>query len=300
LEVVRPLSSVPTWWVLSGLLVLASPAAAQVQPSARQRQDRRASLPATAAEPMLELYVAANNVTTAAFNGALDRDSLVVDRTRFKWAEVSERLLILEPIEDLGPGERLLVRVGFKDRAQPSQAIIAIVSKPGVMDGKVEVDRRGNTPEALLSALAQKDAELEELKAQCAGSGPAGLVFSQWLDKNSHGLLLTAEVPPAGASGWEFGEGFAFNGTSSALVALQLRNLPGQKPWKLGQARFTSPGGTPVTVLSAQMKPSQLAPGETGLVVLEVKTTFKSKMPHTVELVDPNGQRLLLLNLMLE
>jgi hypothetical protein len=34
---------------------------------------------------MLELYVAANNLTMAVFNAKLDPASLVVDRTRFRW-----------------------------------------------------------------------------------------------------------------------------------------------------------------------------------------------------------------------
>ncbi|ADO72929.1 DUF2381 family protein [Stigmatella aurantiaca] len=64
--------------------------------------------------------------------------------------------------------------MGFKDRALPAKAVLAVVSKADVMDGKVEVDRRANTPEALLAALSQKEAELEELKARYAGSGPSG------------------------------------------------------------------------------------------------------------------------------
>ncbi|EAU63550.1 hypothetical protein STIAU_7213 [Stigmatella aurantiaca DW4/3-1] len=53
--------------MLLATLLVASAAAAQPLLPARQRQDRRAALP-----------------TTVAFNGPLDRDSLVLDRTRFK------------------------------------------------------------------------------------------------------------------------------------------------------------------------------------------------------------------------
>ncbi|MBN1205700.1 MAG: DUF2381 family protein, partial [Myxococcaceae bacterium] len=130
-------------------LLVASAAAAQPQFPARQRQDRRATLSATPGEPMLELYVAANNLTTVGFNATLDRDSLVVDRTRFKWAQVSDSFLLLEPFADLASTDKLIVQIGFKDRALPAKAVLAVVSKADVMDGKVEVDRRANSPEAL-------------------------------------------------------------------------------------------------------------------------------------------------------
>src|SRR4051812_8576121 len=109
-------------------LLMATAAAAQPQLPARQRQDRRAALPTTPAEPIPAVYVAAGNLTTVAFNGSLDRDSLVVDRTRFKWVDVGDRILALQPFSDLGSGERLIVKIGFKDRALPTQAVLAVVT----------------------------------------------------------------------------------------------------------------------------------------------------------------------------
>jgi uncharacterized protein (TIGR02268 family) len=288
----------PTKWLLLALLLVASGAAAQPQLPARQRQDRRAALPTTPAEPVLELYVAAGNLTMVAFNGPLDRDSLVVDRTRFKWMDVGDRTLVLEPFTDLGPGERLIMQVGFKDRALPAKAVLAVVSKADVMDGKVEVDRRANTPEALLTALNQKEAELEELKARYAGNGPAGLVLSEWLTKNMKSIVFS--IPPAAADaiGLEVVEGIGYEGTTSALVAIQLRNFPGQKPWVLEQARVAGPGGAAVKVLSAQMKPVQLEPGEVGLVVVEVKTPpWTAGKPFSVDLVATVGERRLSITL---
>jgi uncharacterized protein (TIGR02268 family) len=274
-------------------------AAAQSQLPTRQRQDRRAALPTTPSEPVPELYVAAGNLTTVAFNGPLDRDSLVVDRTRFKWVDVGDRIITLEPFADLGAGERLIMQVVFKDRALPAKAIIAVVSKADVMDGKVEVDRRANTPEALLAALTLKEAELEELRARYAGSGPPGLVLSEWLNKYMLPVKFTPEVTPADASGLEVPESTGYEGKFSALVAIRIRNLPGQPSWAVGQARLTGPGGASVKVLSAQMKPAELAPGEEGLVVVEVKAPpWKAGKAFTVELVDAGSQRRLSFNLL--
>jgi uncharacterized protein (TIGR02268 family) len=289
----------PTKWLLLVPLLVASAAAAQSQPPARQRQDRRAALPTTPAEPIPEVNVAAGNLTTVGFNATLDRDSLVVDRTRFKWAQVSDSFLLLEPFADLGSDDKLIVQVGFKDKALPAKAILAVTSRPDVMDGKVEMDRRANTPEALLAALAQKEAELEELKARYAGSGPAGLVLSEWLNPDMKPLKLKNVLAPADASGLEEKGGTGYPGEHSAIVAIRLRNLPGQASWGVGQARLTNSSGTPVKVLSVQMKPAELAPGEEGLLVVEVQAPpWTAGKPFSVALTDTRGQRRLSLNLL--
>jgi len=286
-------------WLLLAPLLMASSAAAQAQLPARQRQDRRASLPTTSAEPLPELYVAAGTLTTVAFNGSLDRDSLVVDRTRFKWVDVGDRLLTLEPFTDLGPGERLILQVAFTDRALPAKAVLAVVSKADVVDGKVEVDRRANTPEALFAALAQKEAELEELKARYAGNGPVGLMLSEWLDEGSTPIPLVVESSADEGHGLEAYKAFGFRGSFSTLVAIWLRNHPGQKPWGLDQARVAGSGGAAVKVLSAQMKPVQLEPGKEGLLVVEVKTPpWAAGKRFSVGLVEASGERRLSINLM--
>jgi uncharacterized protein (TIGR02268 family) len=289
----------PTTWCLLASLLVASTAIAQPQPPARQRQDRRASLPTTPAEPIPKLYVAAGNLTTVAFNGPLDRDSLVVDRTRFKWVDVGDRILSLQPFADLGSGERLIVKIGFKDRALPTQAVLAIVTDSAVVDGNVEVDRRANTPEALLAALAQKEAELEELRARCAGSGPANLALSGWFTHETRAVILTIiEATSADASGLAVSDGVGYAGSFSALLTVQLRNLSDSKSWVPGRARFTSAAGTPVKVLSVQMRPSQLGPGEAGVLVVETKTpTWAQGQKFSAELVDASGEHRLSFNI---
>jgi uncharacterized protein (TIGR02268 family) len=241
---------------------------------------------------MLELYVAADNLTTVALNGPLDRDSLVVDRTRFKWVDVGDRILALQPMVDLSEGERLIVKIGFRDRALPAQAVFAVVTDATVMDGNVEVDRRANTPEALLAALTQREAELADLKVRCEGTGPAGLVLSGWLDGFTQPEeLRIVEAAPRATSGLQVMASKGYVGKFSALAAIQLHNLPGQKPWVLGQARLSGARGTPIPVLTVQMKPLQLAPGETGWVVVETRTPPWLGQAVSVELVDTGGLR---------
>jgi uncharacterized protein (TIGR02268 family) len=291
--------ALPTTWPLLTLsLLVASVAVAQPQLLARQRQDRRASLPASPADPVLELYVAAGNLTLVVFDARLEPSSLVVDRTRFKWVEVSDHFLMLEPVADMGPGERLIVRVGFKDRALPTKVILAVSSKEEVMDGKVEVDRQANTPEALLSALAQREAELEELKARCMGGDPISLVLSGWLVKATTPVALSLPLGPATVKGMTVKESTGYPGAFSTLIALRVRNHAEQKPWVLGEARLASKSGTPLKLLSVQMNPAELAPGEEGLVAFETKTPpWIIDETFTVELVDASGQRRISFNL---
>jgi uncharacterized protein (TIGR02268 family) len=282
----------PVTWLLPALLLLASTVDAQPQPPARQRQDRRVALPTTSEEPAPEVRVAVGNLTTLVFNAPLDRDTLEVDRTRFKLADMGEHSLNLEPATELGSGERLVVKVRFKDRALPSQAIIALVSHAIEMDGRVEVDRRANTPEALLAALAQKEAELEELTTRCSGSGPVGLMLAGWLNEASGPVTLVTEGRYVESHGLRVQGALGFKGQSSALLGVPLRNLPSQKPLALGQVRITDATGAPVKVLTVQLKPEHVAPGEEGLVVVEAQTPpWKADKPFTVELVGVSGQR---------
>jgi len=291
----------PTLWFILGPLLVASAAVAQPQPAGRQRQDRRVSLPTTVEEPVPEVRVASGNLTTLVFNAPLDRDTLEVDRTRFKLADTGERSVSLEPATELGTGERLVVKVRFKDRALPAQAVIALVSHVSEMDGKVEVDRKANTPEALLAALAQRDAELEELKARYVSGGPAGIVLSGWLSERTGPIRLKAKKSVVQANGLRTKEPFAYRGEFSVLLAIPLCNLPGQKPWVLGQVRLTGPDGVPLKTHFVQMNPATLAPGEEGRIVVETEVSpWTPDKAFTVELVDASGQRRLSFTLITE
>jgi uncharacterized protein (TIGR02268 family) len=278
----------PVTWLLLAPLLVASAAAAQPSPPARQRQDRHLWLSALAEQPPPEVRIAAGNLTTLVFTDPLEPDSLEVDRARFKLADVGEHILTLEPTTELGPGERLLVKVRFKDRAAPAQALIALVSHPSEMDGKVEVERQVSTPEALRLVLSQKEAELEQLKAQCEADSSPRPVLSEGPPAGVAPRRPGHERVPAEASGLRMERTWSYRDKSSTVLTAQVLNLPSHAPWVLGQARLTGPNGEPVPVLTASMTPAELAPGQRGQVQLEVKSSWET---HRVELMDPSGQR---------
>jgi len=167
-----------------------------------------------------------------------------------------------------------------------------------VMDGNVEVEQRANSPEALLAALAQKEAELEELESRCEGSGLTGAALSGWFKERMKLIWLKPWVSPGDTSGLVVTQSSVHEGTYSAVVLIGVRNLPGQATWAVTKARVTSSAGPPIEVLSVQLKPRHLAAGEEGLIALEVKNPgWKSSEVLGVELVDVSGQRRLSFNL---
>jgi uncharacterized protein (TIGR02268 family) len=223
--------------------------------------------------------VAGGNLTILLFNAPLDRDSLEVDRARFNLVDAGERSITLLPATDLSSGERLVLEVRFKDRL-PTQAVFALVSHPSEVDGTVEVDHSSGT--------------LESLKATCLDTGPAGFVFSGVLDKE--GIRATSfftSVPAENRSGLQVKRGVGYRARLWAAVSLEVRNLPGQKPWVPGAVSLTGPDGALVTVRAVHMEPRVLKPGEVGLLVLETAAIADEEVlgPFLLELLDEDGGR---------
>ncbi|WP_257458315.1 DUF2381 family protein [Archangium lipolyticum] len=269
---------------------LATPSAAQSQPSARERQERQIILPSNPDEPVPEVRVAANIATYLRFDAPIDRASVEVEgrATRFRVVDTGDRTLTLEPAVEPGSGEKLGVRVRYKDGATPAYATFSLVSHASLVDKEVQVVRRPRTVEALEAALAEKEAALAALQA---ASGPAGLVFSGRL--NSDGVQARRmEILPGAQGGLKVLKGDGYRAGPWALAVIRVRNLPGQKPWEPGEAKLTRADGTPVKVRSVDMNKAQLAPGEEGLVAVETEAPFwKVSEALHLELLDKSGRR---------
>jgi len=144
--------------------------------------------------------------------------------TRFRLVDPGEYIIGLEIAVEPGPGEKLGVRVRYKDGGTPAYATLALVSHPMLVDKEVEVVRRPRTVEAL-------EAELTALRAQYEASGPMSLVFSRQLDRRGvQSTDFQGMVPPDNKSGLTVGLGTGYRATRWALVAVPVTNLPGQKP----------------------------------------------------------------------
>jgi uncharacterized protein (TIGR02268 family) len=243
-----------------------------------------------------EVRVAADSLTIFRFGASIDRASVEVEgrATRFKLVDPGEYTLALEPSIEPATGERLILRVRYKDGATPAYAVFALVSHPTLVDREVEVVRRPRTVEALEARVAHMEAELVALKAQCAQSGLPNLAFSGLLDsKDVRAKPFWGKAAPGDKGGLEPGRGTGYRGTRWAMVVVRIRNLPRQPTWALGTARLTSTKGTPVKVLAVRMEKPQLQAGESALVAVLVEPPASIENRFQLELVDAQGERLL-------
>lgn len=264
--------------ILSLLLGIAAPA--QPLPATRERIERRVVLSGNPAEAVLELRVAPGVATVLLFDAPLERGGMELEgRARFRFVEVGERTLLLEPSVELGQGERLILRVRYSDGASPAQGAFALVSTASEVDSRVEVFRRRDSIELLQvelaevrSQLASKDAALNALHARCAASGPAGLVIAGLLDIDGvRGHRVKRVDATNRAGGLALEDGLALHAASWSVVSILVRN-DGPEPWTATTARLSSlSSGERVDVVAVRTKGSAIAPGESGLVVIETK-----------------------------
>ncbi|ATB29191.1 DUF2381 family protein [Melittangium boletus] len=261
-------------------------AAAQPQSLVRERQERQVVAPGGPSEPVPEVRVATHIATTLVFNAPIDKASVEVEgrATRFRLVDVGERIVFLEPLVPPGEGERLGLRVRYKDGASPASATFALVSHPSAVDTRVDVVRSHRSPEVLEAALAQ-----------CEAGGPASLVLSGRLGVGGVGARRIQIVEGVQA-GLQLQKGTGFRADSWAMVSVRVHNLPGQQPWTAGEARLTRADGTPVKVLSVRMDRARLAAGETGWVVVETEPpSWARDEVFRVELGEKGGERRLVI-----
>jgi uncharacterized protein (TIGR02268 family) len=257
-------------------------AAQPPQSPVRERQERQVVVPSSPSEPVPEVGVAANVLSIFMFDASIDRASVEIEgrATRFRVVDVGDRTLIIEPLVPPGDGERLGVRVRYKDGASPAYAVFALVSRPTEVDTRVDVVRRQRTPEVLEAALAQ-----------CEAGEPANLVLSGRL--GLYGVKARSiAVSESVQAGMKLKDGAGYRASIWALAAVRVHNLPGQQPWTAGEARLTRADGTPVRVVSVRMDRPQLAPGEVGLVVAETEVPYwKAGETLRLELREKGGGR---------
>ncbi|MFB1482803.1 DUF2381 family protein [Corallococcus sp. RDP092CA] len=279
------------------VLLLGTAVPAQPAPASRERQERRISLPDSASEPLPELRVAAGALTVLAFDAPLDRASVELEgRERFRFIDVGERMLALEPATDLRSGEQLGLRIRFADGARPEQAVFVLVTQPVAFDGRVQIFRRAQSIPALQAELAEVRAELASLRGRSEVASPAGLALAGLLDED--GVVarkLELQLRQEGQSSLRVMGGFILRAPAWGLVSVDVMNS-GKTPWAPTEARLThSTGGVQVPVLGVRMKQPRIGPGEVGTILVEATSaTWKAGTVFLLELMDETGTRRLL------
>lgn len=239
---------------------------------------------------MPQVRVAAGVTTWLRFDAPIDKASLEVQarEKRFHLVDAGEHVIALNPSLEPAPGEKLSVKVRYRGGTPPVQAAFWLVTDSTQVDKEVEVHRPG----------VQGTQEVHP--ARCQVAGPAGLVLSGRLDVEGV-RAQRFETKTGIQNGLEGDGGIGYRAGSWGLVAVRVRNLPGQTPWVPVQARLTRADGTGVKVLSPEMDTAQLAPGEEGIVAVETEVPFwGSGEAFQLELTDSSGtRRLLILGVML-
>ncbi len=270
-------------------LLLAGPVPQEPSASpARERVERHLTLPQPGAEEGVpEVRVATGTTTYLRFDAPIERGSVEVEgrKERFHLVDVGEQLIALEPSLAPGPGERLGLKVRYRDGGSPGQAAFSLVSHDSQVDGEVKVARLLRSPE-----------ELEARLARCEAGGPVALVFSGGLDLE--GVQATRiEVFTGVQDGLLVPAGISYRAGRWALAAVRVLNLPGQKSWEPGTARLSRPDGTRVKVIAVHVDRDSLAPGEEGLVVVETEApSWHAGQVFRLELFDKSGSRRLFIS----
>lgn len=279
-------------------LLLAGTASAQPQP--RERKERRVVL----SDSPIELHVARGVPTIVVVDAPFDRDSVELEglTDRFRLAEVGDRSLLLEPIEDLAPGERLELRARLLRGSTQEQILFVLVSHPSEVDARVEVfhPQQVEALQAELAAkdaeLAARDAELAALRAQCEAIEPTHFVLSLGVDMG--GLRINQvrfQSHRAEVRGLEATRVTGFRARSWTVLAVTVLNLSDQGLGAPTSARLLRADGRPVEVRRVRTNGTRFQPGEKGFVALEAEPV-PSAGPFQLELLDAQGRRLLLLD----
>ncbi|WXH32398.1 hypothetical protein WA016_06381 [Myxococcus stipitatus] len=251
------------------------------------------------ANPVPELRVAAGVATLLVFDAPLDRGSLVLEgRERFRLVDAGDRALVLEPALDLGPGERLGLRVRYAGSATPEQAGFTLTTHASEVDTRVEVFRRNDSVDLLRAELvdlrAQLKAQTEEnqkLREVRNASRPVGLIMSGMLDyRGVRGFRAKVATERGFAAPLKVVSATSFRAPKWAAIGVKVFNN-GTTPWIPSAARVVSlKSGTVVRVLGVQSDLPQIGPGETGVVVIETDVpSWPSGELCRLEFLDSNG-----------
>jgi uncharacterized protein (TIGR02268 family) len=266
------------------LLLLGLSPAARASAPAREKRSTRISL-ADSPTRTPELRVAPGTATLVHFVDAdIDRSEVKLEGrdSRVSLVDVGDHSLMLEPLLELGPEERLVLVVRFTDGRLPDRVAFTLVADEAVVDERVSVSRKARGAEMcqveleeVRAACAARDAELAALKARSAANGPAALFMDGVLDERG---LRPGDIRVSNGSdarGVTAIEGNLLSATSWVLVALKVLNT-GKEDWTPAEARLTSAAGERLQVITLLTKPGVVPAGGSGLLVLQVKRSSQS------------------------
>ncbi|KFE69235.1 DUF2381 family protein [Hyalangium minutum] len=252
------------------------------------------------------IYVAPGTVTAILLGAPIVRESVQVEgRDRFPVFEVGDAGVTLSPAVALGTGERLALRVTYRE-GSPASVVFLLTGLPGKADGLVNVSRPQQTLDTCrveLSATRERceaqAKELEALKARPAALSPAAVALAGFVGKQG---LRGAGFEQAcyEARGGEFRPVMCWGlgGATWSVVVLEVSNT-GREPWAPAWAEVTPTGGEPRRARALLSGQATIPPGGVVSVAVEVEMPAREKPEewlralHTVRVCDGDGSRCL-------
>nr|WP_224240736.1 DUF2381 family protein [Hyalangium gracile] len=251
------------------------------------------------------IYLAPDAPTLILLDAPIVRESVQVEgRARFAVVDVGDRTVTLSPAAALGTGERLALRVTYRE-GFPSSVVFLLTGEPGKADTVVNVRRPQQTVEACrveLSATRERceaqAKELEELKARPPAVSPAAVVLAGVVDLKGmrgedfgracfdvRGELRPVECRGLGASTW-------------TVVVLEVSNT-GAEPWAPAWAEVTpAAGGEPRRARAVLSRQASIPPGGAVSVAVEVEMPAREpgewlRAVHALRVCNGDGSRCL-------
>lgn len=267
----RPCSSA----IPLALLLLVTASVARAQPSPCQTPVRRIEL-ATSPGPPPELCVSPGLSTTLLFDQELATDAVELEgRERFRRVEATGSLLVLVPSEKLAPGERLRLKVRFKETGPAASAAFMLAVYRDQAEQQIEISSPP-APGTCQAELQRKEEELQRCLDQRASPPPQALasLAALMMESAIEPRLLTTKrltspsVITAPAEGLAVMRVSLHRSRSRFVVEVRVMNTGPEKPWVAAGAAFLGRSGEvlePFHVLQSQ----PLAPGEIGQVWVE-------------------------------
>ena len=260
----------------------------------RTKRERPVAVVVNPAEPLPEIHVEAAAPTLLFFPTAIAESTLTVDEqprtvdtaagpgdgSRIRVLDVGKRTILVQPVADLGPGERHDLSVFFADGRAPTRAAFALVTDPVKVDARIDVERP-EPPDAACPAETPRPPPR-----------PEDFVMLGYVDKNG---VQTDKVDPASDStgGLRSEPGGSYRGATWLLVDVTISNSAGQQPWTPRGARLTGKGGIELWARLVSVGSEQVAPGEVlrVLAVVDAPPTSAGEV-FTLEVRGSGGRNL--------
>ncbi|QAT84349.1 hypothetical protein EJ065_2777 [Corallococcus coralloides] len=224
--------------------------------------------------------VAGDTPTLFLFSSPIQKKTLTFDESRIRVLDAGERSIIVQPVANLGAGERQEIGVFFADDRAPARAAFVLVTDPAEVDSRIDV-RRPEPPNTACQPTAQAPVPK-----------PEDFVLLGYVD--AKGVTTSSRKGTLDAvQGLSLDNLVAFRGTGWILVDVKIVNGPDRPAWTPREAMFVGRVGMPLRARLVAKMPGAIPPGEDGrvLAAVEVPET-KADLVLTLELHGDGGRRL--------